>query len=77
MFKNTSETYAVFTEYNIGVGVTQKYFKFKTKQGKECKSSVVYVDNLNIGDTVWIKYSIDDTQIIEVLDKDYKRHLKR
>jgi hypothetical protein len=75
--RNTEETFAVYTESNIGVGVTQKYFSFKTLKGKEFKSSVVFTEKLNIGDTVWIEYSTFDEDVIEVIDIDYKKHLKK
>lgn len=76
MLRNTKETFAVFVEYNIGGGVTQKYFSFKTENGEEYKSSVVYTEKLNIGDTVWIEYSLSNPKVIRVIDKDFRANLK-
>lgn len=66
--QKTERAVGVFVEYNIGVGITQKYFKFKMKNGQEHKSSVVYTESLEIGDSVLLEYSISDPNIIKVLD---------
>lgn len=75
--KNTEETFGVFIEKNEGTGINQKYFLFKTKNGKTYKSSTIFKERIKIGDTLWIKYSISDPKIIDVIDKDYKKYLKK
>lgn len=75
MLKKTEETYAVFIERNIGVGITQKYFKFQTKDKEKVIASIVYRNKIEIGDTVWIEYSISNPKVIKVIDKDYKKHM--
>jgi len=67
MLKNTEETFAVFVEKNVGVGITQKKFSFKTIENEIVISSVVYSRKINIGDTVWIEYSISNPNVIRVL----------
>lgn len=73
--RNGKETFAIFVEKNIGVGITQKYFEYKLPNGEVVKASVVYNEDIEIGDTVWVKYSTSNPQIITVIDKNYKRHL--
>lgn len=75
MLKKTKETYAVYIERNIGVGITQKYFKFLTKERKEVITSIVYSNKVDIGDTVWIEYAVSNPKIIKVIDKDYKKYM--
>lgn len=74
MLSDTNETFAIFKGRNVGVGITQKYFEYKTDNGKLVKASVVYKEELEEGDTVWIEYSILNPSVIRVLDKDYSKH---
>ncbi len=64
----TKKTYAIYVEKNVGVGITQKYFLFSLENGKKQKSSALFSQELDIGDTVWINYSIENPNVIEVID---------
>lgn len=74
MLQNTDETFAVFVEPNVGVGITQKKFKFQTRSGELVEASVVYKESIDVGDTVWIEYSIENPSVIKVLDLNYKKY---
>jgi hypothetical protein len=67
------ETTAVF----VNEGRYGKLFKFTSSDGIRIEASTQFNQKLDIGDTVWIKYSTFDEDVIEVIDKNYKKHLKK
>ncbi len=67
------ETTAVF----VKMGRYGKRFKFTNSEGNIIEASTKFNQKLDIGDTVWIKYSTFDEDVIEVIDKNYKKHLKK
>lgn len=75
MLKETNKTFAVFVEYNIGGGNTQKFFTFQTASNEKIKAAVTFTEKLEIGDTVWIEYSLSYPKVIKVIDKDYKKYM--
>lgn len=77
--KEYNETYAIYIGTTGGVGDGAKYFKYKSNKNVyiEAGDKFRFKTPIKIGDTVWIKYSKYDNDIIQVIDADYKRHLKK
>ena len=75
--RKRAETYGVYVRDNNLASSPLKYFKYKTETGVIYEAPNGYNRYLNIGDTVWIKYSITDPMVIEVLDKDYLKYMKK
>lgn len=69
MLKDTKKTCAVFVEYNIGGGNTQKVFKFNLRN-EIIRAFVTYTESIKIGDTVCIEYSIQNPEVIKVIGQD-------
>ncbi len=67
------ETTAVF----VDIDRSQKRFEFRLENGDKKVSWANCKHKLEIGDTVWIKYSSFDENVIEVIDKDYKKHMNK
>jgi hypothetical protein len=75
--KKTEETYAIFIGDNRPSTASVDYFKYKNSDGKVYEVGCAYASHLEIGDTVWIKYSTTDPTLIEVLDKDFEKYMPR
>lgn len=73
--KKSEETYAIFIGYNGGVGNSKPDFRFISSSGKVIEASIDFDGKLDFCDTVWIKYSISDPSIAEVIDTDYKKYM--
>lgn len=76
LLKNYSTTWAIYESDVVGVGAAGSHYKFHNVDNKE----VTFVDKtfkgIQIGDTVWIKYSNEDNTVAEVLDIDYRKYYK-
>ncbi len=75
--KNHHNTFAIYMGTEGSAWGRTRIIKFKTQNGIFVKAEVNYENNLNIGDTVWIKYSIEKPEIAEIIDRDYKKYLKK
>lgn len=71
--EDNNETTAVYVDN----GRSQKLFEFRIKNGDKMVAWANCDYKLEIGDTVWIKYSSFDENVIEVIDKNYKKHLNK
>ena len=79
LLKETKNTFAISTGRKGGVGNAEEYFLYFNKLENRnieinCKTNFKTI--IEIGDTVWIKYSIKDPKIIEVIDLDYKKYIR-
>ncbi len=74
--KEYEETFAVFDGISRVIGSTRGVYIFKTKSGALVETEISY-NKLNKGDTIWIKYSIDDPTVAELVDKDYSKYMKK
>jgi hypothetical protein len=76
--EKTKNTFAVFVGYKGGVGNANKFFSyFNEIENLKIETFTSYHnEELEISDTVWIKYSIKDPNVIEVVDIDYKKYIK-
>lgn len=75
---NSKNTFAVFVGYKGGVGNANKFFTYYNEiENVKIETFTTYHNGeLKILDTIWIKYSISDPNIIEVIDLDYKKYMK-
>jgi hypothetical protein len=71
--KDYIETTAVYVDN----GRSQKRFEFTLENGAKNEAWADFKPKLDIGDTVWIQYSTFNSDVIEVIDLDYKKHLKK
>jgi hypothetical protein len=73
---NCYYTYAIY-KGTEGSGVAiNNVITFNTIDGIKTKAKIYYSGKYEVGDTVWIKYSIRDHSVAEVIDTDYKKYLK-
>lgn len=69
-------TYAKYIGTEGSAWGKSQIIEYKTEKKKTIKAPINHIDYLKIGDTVWIKYSVKNTSIVEVIDRDYKKYLK-
>lgn len=73
------DCYCTFATYNgvkgSGVG-SRNTILFKDYKDKSYEAEISMDVDIKIGDTIWIKYSKNDPTVVEVLDLNYKKHLK-
>ena len=76
--EKSKNTFAVFVGYKGGVGNANKFFTYFNEIDKTKIETFTSYHNeeLEIFDTVWIKYSIKDPNVIEVVDIDYRKYMK-
>lgn len=74
--RNHHDTFAIYMGTEGSAWGRTRIIKFKTHNGIIVMAEVSYESNLNIGDTVWIKYSKVKPEIAEIIDRDYKKYLK-
>lgn len=70
--RNYKEACAIYLKDIVGVGQYGSYYSFKNFKNKE----IIFLEqkvykSLHKGDTVLIKYSIEDSNIAEVIDPCY------
>lgn len=71
------EDYKETTAVYLDNGRSQKRFEFRLENGDKIEAWADCEYKLEIGDTVWIKYSTFDEDVIEVIERDYKKHLNK
>jgi hypothetical protein len=72
----TKETYAIYIGHQGGVGHSNEYFRYTNEKGEIVEGAVAFNHkDLDLNDTVWIRYSLFDNNVIEVIDMNYKRHM--
>lgn len=69
-------TYAIYNGTEGSAWGKSKIITFQTNKGNSVKAEISYEGRLIVGDTVWIKYSTYDPEIVEVIDTDYKKYMK-
>lgn len=75
--KSSIETYAVFVGFTGGVGDGCEHFEFRTKENDLIEAKGCTDLKLQIGDTVRIKYSTQNFQYIEVIDRNHEQYSRK
>jgi hypothetical protein len=75
--KNYQNTFAIYMGSEGSAWGKVRIIKFTTHDNITVRAEVNYVSNLNVGDTIWIKYSKVKPEIAEIIDRDYKKYLKK
>lgn len=74
--KNTQETWAIYISNSNTVGISGARFFFLNEKGKRINVLMNKSVKYDVGDTVWIKYSLYDNTVAEVIDPYYMQKYK-
>lgn len=69
-------TYAIYKGTEGSAWGKSQIVEFEIKNGDKIRAEIYHTDGLKVGDTIWVKYAIQKPTIVEVVDKEYKNHLK-
>lgn len=81
--KDYEETFAIYIGREGAIGNPGDTFRFNTKDGSTVDSNPYHYLNekaaelkLKKGDTVWIKYAVNDPHVTILVSTDYKKYMK-
>jgi hypothetical protein len=73
---NSKDTTAVYIGTKGSAWAKSRIITFKTEDGVTKKAELNTDVKIDVGDTIWIKYSIDYPNLVELIDTDYKKYIK-